>query len=636
MFFNEILIPIFFLFLFFNTAFVIGYFILGKIKARKSDFLFNLTYSLLLGYGILAHLTLLFSYFGILGRPLIYVFILAIFILGWRYLFYLYKNLKASIIRISEFSLTEKILLSIALFLVVFFSLFCFMPPYWTDEVVYHLPEAKAVAENGFLKDSWGKLGQELIQPWVLALPLMMEGLYGLAGVVGGFSLVHLFHYQIFLCLVIASYVFLRKNFSKIQALFFCVGVFALLQLVVNSVLGLVDAAMVAFDITGLFVFINWFFNNKKEDLKLSALLFGFSASIKYVAFYNLLVVLFFLVIKIIFIDKIGIKKSINTVLIFLFFWLLPAGFWYIKNLFFYLNPFYPYFFGHRGMGESEYMVLARETFKSLKISFGLFKNPLYYSSLICLVVLPVFYFIKKNRKIILFLFFYLLTFVGTWFLVGSHVIRYAMNTQVVLIIMGAIILGWVFLKILEKNKKIIILILSSVFIALILFIYYAVNSQKISLDFISFQIGYEYILGEKSKLDFYGFQNLAEEFSISSYINKNLNNEKIINNLCSDQGNFFLKNGNKFTSLNYWQKEDNLDIWNQLSDYLKKNEINYLLVAWREKEENYQYKSGACSPDWRDYKDNILPIENIIREHGQLVYTDLPKGAKLYKIDLQ
>jgi len=631
MFFNEILIPIFFLFLFSNVAFVIGYFILGKIKARKADFLFNLAYSLLLGFGILAHLTLLFSYFGILSRSLIYVFILSIFILGWRYLSYLYENLKMNIIGISEFSLIEKILLGIILISVVFFFLFCFMPPYWTDEVVYHLPEAKAVAENGFLKDSWGRLGGELIQPWVLALPLMMEGLYALAGIVGGFSLMHLFHYLIFLCLVVTSYVFLRKNFSRVQAFFFCVGIYTLRIIVVNSVLGLVDAAMVAFDISGLFVFINWFFTNKEEDLKLSALLFGFSASIKYNAFYNLLVVLIFLIVKVIFIDKIGIRKSIKTVLTFLSFWLLIAGFWYIKNLFFYWNPFYPFLFGHRGIGESDYKSLVSGTFKSfksLKFSFT------FLSPLLFLVFLPIFYFIKKNKKIILFLLFYFFGFLSIWFLVGSNDMRYGINAQIILIIMGAIILGWAFLNILEKVKKNIILILSLVFLVSIFFMFGAVSFKKIPLDFIPFQI--EYMLGTKSKLDFYAFQNLAEEFYASDYINEKLNDEKIIDNLCSYEGNFFLKNGNKFVSLDLWQKDNNSDIWNQLSDYLKKNEINYLLIAWQEKENNYQRKSGACSPDWQYYKDSVFPLENIIIGHSQLVYTGSQREVKLYKIDLK
>ena len=123
----------------------------------------------------------------------------------------------------------------------------------------------------------------------------------------------------------------------------------------------------------------------------------------------------------------------------------------------------------------------------------------------------------------------------------------------------------------------------------------------------------------------------------MSEYINENFQNEKVINNLCPDQGNFFLKQNNQFFFFDYQTTKilkESKNPWLGLSEYLKKNNINYLLVDWEEKEKNYYRWPGSCSPDWQDYKDNILPLENLIKEHSELIFSE--KGAELYKINLE
>ena len=73
MIFNQFLIPFILSFFLFNLAFVLGYFVLDKIRARRDDFLFNLGYSVLLGYGVLGYFALILSYFRVLNKVSIFI-----------------------------------------------------------------------------------------------------------------------------------------------------------------------------------------------------------------------------------------------------------------------------------------------------------------------------------------------------------------------------------------------------------------------------------------------------------------------------------------------------------------------------------------------------------------------------------
>ncbi|HUS49473.1 MAG TPA: hypothetical protein VMZ91_04875 [Candidatus Paceibacterota bacterium] len=298
-------------------------------------------------------------------------------------------------------------------------------------------------------------------------------------------------------------------------------------------------------------------------------------------------------------------------------------------------------------MSGVEYNALAEGTFISpypktlwgfFTMFFWVFSEPYYYPILLGFFTLPFIFLIRKlnliqrNKKLIIFLFIYIFCFFGLWFFMGSQVIRYAMNGQVVLMILTAVILGAFLKKILTKIRLawvIICLIFVSIPLISTLARYennYFIETKKIQL---------EYLFGLKNKYEFFRFQNLEEDFLISMYINENLRNKKIINNLCMDQGNFFLNYGNQFVSLRYLAIEENKDTWHQLLEHLKKNNIDYLLFDWQEKERNFYWRSGSCTPDWRDYKDRILPLEELIKEHSEIIFLDSKGRIELYKINI-
>jgi len=89
MFFNQFFFPLIAAFLFFNVAFALGSFILEKLRISKENFLFDVAYSVLLGYGVLGYLAVIFSYLGIFNAITISGAGLLVIILGRRNLIYL-------------------------------------------------------------------------------------------------------------------------------------------------------------------------------------------------------------------------------------------------------------------------------------------------------------------------------------------------------------------------------------------------------------------------------------------------------------------------------------------------------------------------------------------------------------------
>ena len=199
--------------------------------------------------------------------------------------------------------------------------------------------------------------------------------------------------------------------------------------------------------------------------------------------------------------------------------------------------------------------------------------------------------------------------------------------------ILAAIILGTILIEI-TKRIRLVWLMILIIFISVPLFLKVAQYENSYLIEIQKLQIGY--LLGIKNKYDFYRFQNLGEEFLISKYINENLRNEKIIDSLCPKEGNFFLNYNNRFITLENFSFEKEKDIWLQLSKYLKKNSINYLFVNWKEKEESYQWRSGACTLDWQWYKNKILPLEDLVKDHSRLIFSDNKGGGELYRINLE
>jgi hypothetical protein len=641
--FGQFIFPLIFAFLFFSSAFSIGFFVFKKIRGNSDPFLFSLAYSILIGYGILGYISVFLSLAGFFNKWLIIGLVFVSIFLGYKNLIFLYRNFKELFFSFKKQIPLDKILLLILLFLIIFTAFAAFMPPFRTDTIYYHLPEAKMISETRIFSSSWDNLVANLWEPWTASLPMLMESIFALATKVSGFSLAHLIHYQFFLALIVAIYSFLRRKFNLTFGLIGGILIFTLFELVVNSTVAYVDAAMVAFDIGALLVFIDWFFENKKSSLILSGLLLGFASAIKYLSFYTILILALLFLFKVIFIDKKKVKEIIKTIFIFVVFWFISAGFWYVKNFIFYLNPVYPFF-------ESQPInlktVYSLTPLNFIKIPFGFFMEPYYFSVLFGFFSLPFLFLFRKtkwileNKKIIIWLLIYLFSFFAVWFFTGTQVRRYATDGQVVLMILFSIVIGILLLKILEKTKLIWLLICG---VALLIPIIFFVSRQENNFLVQTLKLEEGYLSGQKSKYEFYRFQNLGEEFAISDYINNNFSGQKIINNLCPKEGNFFLKKGNVFwpffRSAAFGSSadlvlEDTKDPWPQIREYLKTFNVNYLLVDWQAKENGYDRRSGSCTPLWDIYQSKWLPVEELIKEHSVLIFSDKEKGLELYKIN--
>jgi len=335
----------------------------------------------------------------------------------------------------------------------------------------------------------------------------------------------------------------------------------------------------------------------KKSSLILAALLLGFGAGIKYLSFYNLSIVALFFLFKIIS-ERKNVRENLKSALIFFVFWFVVAGFWYVKNLIVHGNPVYPFF---ESLSVNFKDVYPRTLPGFLAVPFKVFAEPHYLTVFLGFLALPFIVIFRKsklileNKKIIFFFLIYIFLFFAIWFFVGAQVRRYTFDGQVILIILFSIIFGLFVSKILEKISLKWLLTISGFFLAFFVFL---VARQENNFLVETIKLEAQYLSGSKTDYDFYQFQNLGEEFAVSKYINNNLKGEKIVNNLCPKEGNFFLKKNNFFWPfLKYIDAktetdliiDNSKDVWPQVSSYLEKNDVNYFLYDWEIKEKFYK-----------------------------------------------
>ncbi|MCX6785221.1 MAG: hypothetical protein NTV81_04880, partial [Candidatus Komeilibacteria bacterium] len=379
----RVLLPIIESLFFLITAWLVGRFILSKIKAWQSfGLLLQFALSVLVGYSGLAYLFLILSFWPPIQSWSIWLICLLILIIGWRAIKKLILDLSFYFKKNERLSLIEKILFLLVIFFFIFYLSSALVPPYRTDALAYHLPEAKQIAEQGIF--SLGGYGS-----FFANMPKLMEILYAGLFTAGSFSLIHLVHYQMFLALLVVIFCFVKKEYDRLGGLLSILGIFTLYELGVNATNAYVDGAMVAFQIVAALFFIWWWKNQEKSILILVGLLFGLAVSVKYLAWYAVVLVGLFWLIK----TVLG-KKTWPTILTEVAYlgipFIIASGFWYFKSWFLVGNPFYPFIFSHQGITEevfkSAYVAvwqfIPQTLTNYLLMPFTLFWDPYYISVL--------------------------------------------------------------------------------------------------------------------------------------------------------------------------------------------------------------------------------------------------------------
>lgn len=651
---SEVCLPILESIFLSNIAFAVGFFIFKKLKFNFSEIISG-ALSFLIGWALLMQLALVLALINGFDSFWIWFLFVLIFLASIDAIKYLYQRIYFYLKKI-----IKQDFLTIALFVGIFL-LFLFylmtglMPPFQTDELAYHLSESKIIFQGGLL--TLGGAGD-----FYGCLPLLAETfdamLLALAGSFwAGFILIHLIHYQIVLAGIFLAFAFLKKYFNLKTGLVFLILIFSVYEFLMNSTSAYVDGLMTCFEIAGILFFCDWILEKKNQNLILTAVFFGLALSVKYTALYTLGLVGF------IFIGAIIIRKyypllifppSLSSpsrlrpngedlgggfrvlafqVLVFGLPIILLSGFWYIKNLILYHNPFYPFIFNHNGFSDIYYNSLItqihgfgkRGLFDFLLLPFK-FLNPYYLTCFLGFFSLPFIFLIKNRFAKILGIF--TVGFFVLWFFAVSHQARFYLTGFFLLMLVFAIVLA----KILEKERKIFkSRVFISFFLILVLGLGFVVLRHKDSHFLKVKLIEAKYILGIASKQDFYDFRNdLGGAYAISDFINKNFQNKKIIMNWA--RYNVFLENSNVYYGLaGLFPKEKQEFFWSEVCFVLKEQGFEFLAIDEKNKEKEFKYSLFSEL----ERLNNISAVENNLKAVSQAVF-DSQKGAKVYKLNLQ
>jgi hypothetical protein len=618
--FNNIIFPVLYSFFLFHITFILGKKILQIIKWDTSSISLRLVAtSVLVGYGLLSYITLFVSAFGPLYKSIILLILLLFLSLGYRSIYQLYKHYIFKL-SLKNWTGEEKILLVGAMLFGLFYFISALVPPYRTDALAYHLPEAMSIANHGmhFPVNGGRFFGN---------LPLLVETLYALLYRVHGFTLIHLSHYQIILAGLVVWFSFLKKYFGRKTGLIGVILVFTLYELFVDATNAYVDAAEIAFEITGLYLLVEWVCTKNRNLLPTTGLLFGFALSTKYNAFYGVGIAgLMFLLV--LFKQKISVKEKFTSIFYFCLPLFLACGFWYIKNTVLFHNPIYPFYLGHPGFSNAEYLDLV-ETIKLFEMdrtlgNFLLFpayfflKNAYYLLVFVAFITMPLAFLKRKNSDQNNFFIIgvgYIIIYSMLWFFSATHQLKFFFGPMVMALCILAVHLDFFYCTIIKHvNKKVVLIIACSTALILV----YAIVRKKDNYFLEVKKTELCYIQGSCTKEEFYTRKNLGGAYALSRYINKNYTNTKFFNVWSTPD--FFLENGNMFIGAQDLYFRDISINSSTIKNFLNAHGAQYIVIDKYEKSQAFTEPVRVNNPAYVSYRDVATKIDELIPIIGELV----------------
>lgn len=623
-----------------QVAYIVGRRILLFLKLNLlGDGILGTSVYLLFGYGVLSYFSLIFSLIGSLYKWFIWLFLATLIILDYKSIFLWYKQTYKSIKNYKTFDIIAKYLLVAIAICFIFYLTSAFVPPYRNDSLAYHLPEATQIVREG-ISVLWVE------GSFFPNLPILMETLYALVFVSAdfpdiGFIAINLTHYFILIVAMFFIYGFARELFGRRSALFSILGIFTVYELFVNATNAYVDGAMVAYEVVGLLILSLGISRNNYKILFLSGIFYGFAISIKYYALYGLMFAMLLLVfwsLK----QRYNWKELFRNISVFSLGLLLASGFWYFKNLILYGNPVYPFYFGHPGFSDAEFLdavnniklfTVDRTIYNFITLPFHFllssYRIPMFFAFFTWPLFL-IYYIKKKGDKYFGFTLFFLSAYIFlhlvVWFFLATHQIRFLFVPVVVLFLFWGAVSEAILTKILSRLNSKMVFICVLFFMSLLSFkIIKAKDSYFLEVK----KTELFYILGKYDKADFYDHRNLGTSYRLSEYINNNYTDSKFLN--IWNTNNFFVKNGNQYispTKMFYIEQFSTTT----LLDFIKKEKIKYGLVDNFEKYQSFNEPVRVGSPTMMRYANFATSVEDMMRQSGRKIFDAY--GGEIYQFD--
>ncbi len=305
------------------------------------------------------------------------------------------------------------------------------------DELWYHLPEARTLADSHALHLTLGH------DPIYGNLPTLMETLYGEALTIRGVPLAHAVHLSVFASFVLLAVGIVRSLWGARAAAFAAAGIALYSPLLYNATTAYVDSAATAFEVGAVLLLVLWSVRREPGDAGAAALLLGLALAVKYTA----------LVTALLAAAVVGAHafraRDRRLPAAFAAIAVLACGYWYGKNLVRFGNPIYPLAFGHPGISDTTY-----STFLASVHAFGprtvtafleiptRFADDGNVTAFFGFVLSPLALFARGPWRASALLLGYAAVYTTYWFWLGSHQTRFLMSAVVVAIVLGAVAIG--------------------------------------------------------------------------------------------------------------------------------------------------------------------------------------------------
>lgn len=313
-------------------------------------------------------------------------------------------------------------------------------PPNAWDELAYHMPEARQIAETHTLHlqvESHFFYGN---------IPKLVEVLYAEGISVSGYALAHVLHLLVLCSFLVFVYGTLASLYGRRTGILAVVLLLLFDDLVENATTGYVDAAVASFEVGSVVALAAWVERRRSGDLVLATLLIGLALSAKYTAAATL--VYLAAVFGVVSARRFGTRTTLRGAAALGGLLLVVCGFWYGKNAVLHGNPVYPLYFGHRGVSDAAYASLLRsiQEFEPRTIA-GFVRVPERYGYLseahvfLALYLLPVALLARRATGFVRTLLIYALLYCVYWYFLASHVTRYLMPAVAAALVVFAITL---------------------------------------------------------------------------------------------------------------------------------------------------------------------------------------------------